>query len=67
MLIVKFIYLFLFLFLCLFLFGRNPEEITLADQAGDEFVVESTGAFTDKGKAAAHLKVSYLGFFSFLL
>ncbi|KAB5545198.1 hypothetical protein DKX38_013310 [Salix brachista] len=34
---------------------RNPEEIPWA-QAGAEFVVESTGAFTDKGKAAAHLK-----------
>ncbi|KAJ6707854.1 GLYCERALDEHYDE-3-PHOSPHATE DEHYDROGENASE [Salix viminalis] len=34
----------------------NPEEIPWADQAGAEFVVESTGAFTDKGKAAAHLK-----------
>ncbi|KAJ6298265.1 hypothetical protein OIU76_019416 [Salix suchowensis] len=35
---------------------RNPEEIPWADQAGAEFVVESPGAFTDKGKAAAHLK-----------
>ncbi|KAG6764658.1 hypothetical protein POTOM_032138 [Populus tomentosa] len=34
---------------------KNPEEIPWA-QAGAEFVVESTGAFTDKGKAAAHLK-----------
>ncbi|KAG6766327.1 hypothetical protein POTOM_030403 [Populus tomentosa] len=43
---------------------RNPEEIPWA-QAGAEFVVESTGAFTDKGKAAAHLKVSCLFFFFF--
>ncbi|XP_011041571.1 PREDICTED: glyceraldehyde-3-phosphate dehydrogenase GAPC1, cytosolic isoform X1 [Populus euphratica] len=34
---------------------RNPEEIPWA-QAGAEFVVESTGVFTDKDKAAAHLK-----------
>lgn len=36
---------------------RNPEEIPWAE-AGAEFVVESTGVFTDKDKAAAHLKVS---------
>ncbi|KZV24852.1 glyceraldehyde-3-phosphate dehydrogenase, cytosolic-like [Dorcoceras hygrometricum] len=35
---------------------RNPEEIPWAD-AGAEYVVESTGVFTDKDKAAAHLKV----------
>ncbi|MQM09152.1 hypothetical protein Taro_042016 [Colocasia esculenta] len=35
---------------------RNPEEIPWGD-AGAEFVVESTGVFTDKDKAAAHLKV----------
>ncbi|KAK4376993.1 hypothetical protein RND71_003289 [Anisodus tanguticus] len=34
---------------------RNPEEIPWA-QAGADFVVESTGVFTDKDKAAAHLK-----------
>ncbi|KHF97822.1 Glyceraldehyde-3-phosphate dehydrogenase-2C cytosolic [Gossypium arboreum] len=34
---------------------RNPEEIPWAE-AGAEFVVESTGVFTDKDKAAAHLK-----------
>uniref|UniRef100_A0A7C9DL59 Glyceraldehyde-3-phosphate dehydrogenase n=11 Tax=Mesangiospermae TaxID=1437183 RepID=A0A7C9DL59_OPUST len=34
---------------------RNPEEIPWG-QAGAEIVVESTGVFTDKDKAAAHLK-----------
>ncbi|XVE74841.1 hypothetical protein DITRI_Ditri12bG0050400 [Diplodiscus trichospermus] len=34
---------------------RNPEEIPWAE-AGAEFVVESAGVFTDKNKAAAHLK-----------
>lgn len=34
---------------------RNPEEIPWAE-AGAEYVVESTGVFTDKDKAAAHLK-----------
>ncbi|CAI9785101.1 unnamed protein product [Fraxinus pennsylvanica] len=34
---------------------RNPEEIPWA-KTGAEFVVESTGVFTDKDKAAAHLK-----------
>ena len=38
---------------------RNPEEIPWAE-AGAEFVVESTGVFTDKDKAAAHLKVCFL-------
>lgn len=37
---------------------RNPEEIPQAE-TGAEFVVESTGAFTDKDKAAAYLKVLY--------
>ncbi|KAJ4772371.1 Glyceraldehyde-3-phosphate dehydrogenase [Rhynchospora pubera] len=38
------------------IFGlRNPEEIPWG-QAGAEYVVESTGVFTDKDKAAAHLK-----------
>lgn len=41
-----------------FAFFRNPEEIPWAE-AGAEFVVESTGVFTDKDKAAAHLKVVY--------
>ncbi|KVI06216.1 Glyceraldehyde 3-phosphate dehydrogenase, catalytic domain-containing protein [Cynara cardunculus var. scolymus] len=36
--------------------SRNPEEIPWA-QTGAEYVVESTGVFTDKDKAAAHLKV----------
>ncbi|KAG5399229.1 hypothetical protein IGI04_021043 [Brassica rapa subsp. trilocularis] len=35
---------------------RNPEDIPWAE-AGADFVVESTGVFTDKDKAAAHLKV----------
>nr|QED12508.1 glyceraldehyde 3-phosphate dehydrogenase [Selenicereus undatus] len=34
---------------------RNPEEIPWG-KTGAEFVVESTGVFTDKDKAAAHLK-----------
>ncbi|KAJ7013896.1 hypothetical protein NC653_003507 [Populus alba x Populus x berolinensis] len=34
---------------------RNPEEIPWG-AAGADFVVESTGVFTDKDKAAAHLK-----------
>lgn len=36
--------------------GRNPEEIPWAS-TGAEYIVESTGVFTDKDKAAAHLKV----------
>ncbi|KAL2552535.1 Glyceraldehyde-3-phosphate dehydrogenase GAPC2 [Forsythia ovata] len=35
--------------------SRNPEEIPWGE-AGAEYVVESTGVFTDKDKAAAHLK-----------
>ncbi|GFP81302.1 glyceraldehyde-3-phosphate dehydrogenase cytosolic [Phtheirospermum japonicum] len=35
--------------------ARNPEEIPWAE-AGAEYVVEFTGVFTDKAKAAAHLK-----------
>lgn len=35
---------------------RNPEEIPWAE-AGADYVIESTGVFTDKDKAAAHLKV----------
>ncbi|CAL5428497.1 unnamed protein product [Camellia sinensis] len=35
---------------------RNPEEIPCRE-TGAEFVVESTGVFTDKEKAATHLKL----------
>ena len=42
-------------------FLRNPEEIPWGE-TGAEFVVESTGVFTDKDKAAAHLKVFYCDF-----
>ncbi|KAL0461749.1 UNVERIFIED_CONTAM: Glyceraldehyde-3-phosphate dehydrogenase, cytosolic [Sesamum latifolium] len=35
---------------------RNPEEIPWGE-SGAEYVVESTGVFTDKDKAAAHMKV----------
>lgn len=40
----------------LYTFFRNPEEIPWSE-VGVDFVVESTGVFTDKDKAAAHLKV----------
>ena len=38
------------------LWCRNPEEIPWGE-AGADYVVESTGVFTDKDKAAAHIKV----------
>jgi glyceraldehyde 3-phosphate dehydrogenase len=40
----------------LLLFTRNPEEIPCTE-AGADYVVESMGVFTDKDKAATHLKV----------
>lgn len=39
--------------------NRNPEEIPWGE-AGAEYVVESTGVFTDQDKAAAHIKVYFL-------
>jgi len=42
-------------------FIRNPEEIPWGE-SGADFIVESTGVFTDKDKAAAHLKVSHFNY-----
>lgn len=47
-----------------FVIWRNPEEIPWA-KTGAEYVVESTGVFTDKDKAAAHLKVCFFVLFLF--
>ncbi|KAJ6743282.1 hypothetical protein OIU85_017264 [Salix viminalis] len=43
-----------------YFFSKPGGDPVGADQAGAEFVVESTGAFTDKGKAAAHLKADVI-------
>ena len=46
--------------LCFVLFFyRNPEEIPWGE-AGADFIVESTGVFTDKDKVAFHLKVTFV-------
>lgn len=42
--------------------NRNPEEIPWGE-AGADYVIESTGVFTDKDKAAAHLKVCIYSIF----
>lgn len=42
--------------LSLYYTARDPSEIPWGKH-GAEFVVESTGVFTDKEKAAAHFKV----------
>ncbi|XP_062016680.1 uncharacterized protein LOC133733086 isoform X1 [Rosa rugosa] len=43
--------------ICFWKLYRNPREIPWG-QFGADIVVESTGVFTDKDKATAHLKVS---------
>jgi len=40
-------------------YNRNPEEIPWGE-VGADYVIESTGVFTDKDKAAAHLKVHFI-------
>jgi glyceraldehyde-3-phosphate dehydrogenase/erythrose-4-phosphate dehydrogenase len=46
--------------------NRNPEEIPWGE-VGADYVVESTGVFTDKDKAAAHLKVHFINLLLFLI
>jgi glyceraldehyde-3-phosphate dehydrogenase/erythrose-4-phosphate dehydrogenase len=43
--------------------NRNPEEIPWGE-VGADYVIESTGVFTDKDKAAAHLKVLFISLIS---
>lgn len=49
---------------CVYIMFRNPEEIPWGE-TGAEYIVESTGVFTDKDKAAAHLKVCISHAFQF--
>jgi len=44
-------------------YNRNPEEIPWGE-VGADYVIESTGVFTDKDKAAAHLKVHFVSLIS---
>lgn len=55
----SYLLLFVFVFNYCKRWFRNSEEIPWSE-TGAEFVVESTGVFTDKDKAAAHLKLLFL-------